>query len=622
MHVLSGLLSGMVLQRNSRGVSDASFNGTTTGAGNLEVRVTKGGKTLAGYSWVAVGSAKGGKFSGVLKGLKVGGPYDVQLRIAKDGNILDQAEVKDILVGDVWILGGQSNMQGYGRMPGIKPHNLVRAFCMDDVWRIAKDPIHDLTISVDASLRQGTRNSFTGVGPGVAFGQDMLKRTGVPQGLLACALGGSRMDQWDPRLKRLGGKSLYGAAIRKVVKNGGAVAGIVWYQGCSDANAVDAPLYTKRMKAMVSAFRRDCGNRSLPLALVQIGVVHTPSGDRDSVAWNDVQDQQRRLNKAIANCTCVPAIDLEVDDTIHISGTDQQRLGRRLAEAMCALTKRDAKARPPIEFAGFRLLQDKHTKLAIVEVSFKNVAGSLRCGSQPHGFALSDGIGGKIDALFRTTLSGSKVLLKTALPLTDIKGCCLHYGMGANCYVNITDEADHALPVFGPIQMGRPVLRTPFVQELRATRLLPFSGSMDKLKQPDLNDNTLGWARHKFPTIFCQFRKEIADSAPQDMIIHYACRLECKQDMVTTIEFGYDGPVKAWLDGKPLHYDPKGTNPALTDDAVLTKSLSAGMHEITVSLGTNKGKAWGIFLRFANKKYRVSHPSKMNTDKLLPVILG
>ena len=41
--------------------------------------------------------------------------------------------------------------------------------------------------------------------------KEMLRRTGVPQGLIACAHGGTSMAQWSPKLKRLGGDSLYGA---------------------------------------------------------------------------------------------------------------------------------------------------------------------------------------------------------------------------------------------------------------------------------------------------------------------------------------------------------------------------------------------------------------------------
>jgi len=177
--------------------------------------------------------------------------------------------VEDVLVGDVWILAGQSNMQGVGLLKHrLPPVDAVRAFYMDDRWAPAEDPIHNLDAAVDSvhvELSGGTRPQparFTGVGPGVAFGQDMFEATGVPQGLIACAHGGTSMEQWDPALKRLGSRSLYGAMLRRFQKNGSRVAGVVWYQGESDANAEAAPHYTRRMKRLVRAMRAGPGRQS------------------------------------------------------------------------------------------------------------------------------------------------------------------------------------------------------------------------------------------------------------------------------------------------------------------------------------------------------------------------
>ena len=61
---------------------------------------------------------------------------------------------------------------------------------------------------------------------------------------------------------------------------------------------------------------------------------------------------------------------------------------------------------------------------------------------------------------------------------------------------------------------------------------------------------------------------------------------------------GYDGPIKIWIDGKEIYYDPRGTNPALPCENVVEFAVSAGEHEMVISLGSNKGLAWGIYLRF------------------------
>ena len=130
-------------------------------------------------------------------------------------------------------------MQGCGLLKDkLKAHPMVRAFYMNDRWAPALDPIHDMWDCVDQvhiDYCGGVRpekSTVIGVGPGVAFGQRMFALTGVPQGVLACAHGGTSMEQWDPKLKKLGSKSLYGAMMRRFRKNGSRVAGLVWYQGC------------------------------------------------------------------------------------------------------------------------------------------------------------------------------------------------------------------------------------------------------------------------------------------------------------------------------------------------------------------------------------------------------
>ena len=128
---------------------------------------------------------------------------------------------------------------------------MVRAFYMDDHWDIAQDPLHTYGQCVDEVHRllspgpSPWPRPLEGVGPAISFGQEMWRRTGVPQGLIACGHGGSSLDQWSPELKSTGSKSLYGATLRRVAKNSGRVAGILWYQGENEAGlSSDAAAYT------------------------------------------------------------------------------------------------------------------------------------------------------------------------------------------------------------------------------------------------------------------------------------------------------------------------------------------------------------------------------------------
>jgi hypothetical protein len=153
---------------------------------------------------VEIGSAANGKFSGRIAGLPAGGPYTVELSIGKGG---EKKCYKDILVGDLWLLAGQSNMADSGFMPSCSEVDpMVHAFYMTDNWGVAEDPLHDTAHAVAPVHGGNPANPYgkrlRGTGPGLPFGLAMYKKSGVPQGLIALAHGGTSLAQWDPELLR------------------------------------------------------------------------------------------------------------------------------------------------------------------------------------------------------------------------------------------------------------------------------------------------------------------------------------------------------------------------------------------------------------------------------------
>ena len=131
--------------------------------------------------------------------------------------------VGDVLVGDLWVLAGQSNMEGVGDLVDVqKPDPLVHSFDQLDAWGVAREPLHNLPGAVDRvhwrKNKQGEPERYTGealakfnetrkkgAGLGLPFAVEMVRRTGVPVGLVPCAHGGTSMDQWSPELKDKGG---------------------------------------------------------------------------------------------------------------------------------------------------------------------------------------------------------------------------------------------------------------------------------------------------------------------------------------------------------------------------------------------------------------------------------
>jgi hypothetical protein len=61
--------------------------------------------------------------------------------------------------------------------------------------------------------------------------------------------------------------------------------------------------------------------------------------------------------------------------------------------------------------------------------------------------------------------------------------------------------------------------------------------------------------------------------------------------------FGYDGPVKLWLDGELSVTEPNGTNPGDADKSAIEFDATPGDHDIAVALCSSKGQAWGVMLR-------------------------
>lgn len=620
MKIEAGLFDHMVVQRNKRNVSEALFSGTCGVQGPVTATVRQGARVVKGFAAVKVGLAARGKASGCLKGLPAGGPYDIEL---KAGN--ETVTVKDLLVGDVWLLGGQSNMQGCGLIPKerLPVDPLVRAFYMDDRWAVAKDPIHNLWECVDpvhVNLRGGERHpkpaSDWGVCPGPAFASEMRRLTGVPQGLIACAHGGTSMTQWDPKRKSEGGKSLYGALVRRLIKNGRRVAGLVWYQGCSDADANAAPLFTKRMKALVAALRRDTGDKALPIATVQIARV-CGWGSDGAVHWNSIQDQQRLMPLGIKNLTTVPAIDLPLDDGIHIGGKGQYVLGVRLAQAMQVLRGARKAGLPPITLKKVSVETVRSLGVAVAE--FENVVGGLRSGDRPTGFSIVTANGSANH--FDIQLDGPRARVRSNLSPAAMTQALLHYGHGVDPYCNITDEAGRSLPVFGPVPLGLPRAITPFIRQLRVSAYQPSAGKLEGLECPTGLD-ALGMTRRTFSDSFCNLHGEIAQHGGRDELVYFACRFACKEAMPLALVLGYDGPVKAWVDGKQLINDPAGTNPATGEKAVAPFQAATGEHEIVVALGTNHGAAWGIYLQVERlgvpKKLLLKGPAAY----AMPEILG
>ena len=397
--------------------------------------------TLSDYQVLqrgADGSARITLPSGETLTLPTGGPYTV-------------GRAKNVLVGDLWVLAGQSNMEGVGDLADVEaPHPLVHSFQSREQWAVAEEPLHWLGESprpvhhtiwgmpMPASPLPRDPARAKGSGLGLSFAKAMVEAAGVPIGLIPSAHGGTSMQQWEPSRKNMGGGSLYGATLERVRASGGKVAGILWYQGESDANLADSPLYEARMTALVQSFRTDFGQPDLPFLFVQLGGWVADPSENYVIGWNSVRESQCRLAETLTHSGMVSAIDCGLDDGIHIDTPGLKALGRRLAAV--------ALGTPAPALKSVVRDDNAHT----LRVSFTNVQGQLTAPGKPAGFSLRSADGTEAALIYKVVLDGSDAVLK----LNDDPSPAelhLYYGYGLSPYCNITDTSGASVPTFGPV---------------------------------------------------------------------------------------------------------------------------------------------------------------------------
>jgi sialate O-acetylesterase len=437
-----------VFQRNEEYVGEISVSGTYDGEGPIEFK-------LDDLSWQRADLIDG-YFSAAIKDVPVGGPYTLELRSA-DGAYI---RIPNLLVGDLWVLAGQSNMDGFGKLIHLEsPHKMVHAFYYNEKWDIARDPLCRLNESVDPvhwsiedpvereKSNQVDREFGTmGAGLGVRFGKEMYKATGIPIGLIVCSHGGTSIKQWDPALKTMGGRSLYGSMLRRIQAVGNKVAGFLWYQGESDALSADKGVgYIDEFRNFIEKLRADLDSPQLPFVYVQLG----PFFGDDSAAegWNRVQTDQLALESEISNVAMVPAVDCTLSDLIHLDSVSLRQLGARMALQALRLKfgREDIRSGPRPADVSF--LDSSRTKLRI---KFKGVNGALRPTKGRCGFTVDvQGVPQVVKGWERAKNDPTSVVVTLKYPAPT--GATLWYGRGTNPPCELRDSLGFPVPVFGPV---------------------------------------------------------------------------------------------------------------------------------------------------------------------------
>jgi len=586
----TGLFEGMVFCQNASKVSEQHVTGSCEASGEVLVAIDNGG-------FQPCGQAVDGRFTADICGLPVRlDPYSIRLKIGDE-----QLEFTKIWVGDVWALGGQSNMQGSADMKGvyINDNPAVRAYYMDDRWDVANDPLHVLPTAnacVHWNLMGRTEKwkgpyedpLDKGAGPGVSFGVQLLKATGVPQGLLCCAHGGSNMEQWSPELRDDGDASLYGAMLNRIRRNGGRVSGIIWYQGESDATNDMGANFRQNMENFLAALASDLKDDKVLFVQMQLARIIDNSSPIDH--WNKIQYDQMALADEHPNVVTVPTVDMEMGDTAHISTEGYKELGRRIAYAICAYRRLPGYA-PEIRPVSAKLDRLRRTNVERITVKFANVVGELQSVGPVRGFTINH-----LQQVVRCVLKGDTV--EIYCPLSAGRGT-LEYGNGRYPFCNVRDGAGRSLPSC-QLAIEPNFVDTGYPEQMRVTDPILMDDDVDKITYDQIpeDDGTDSlYYTQKRSGSFILFRNRL-QTPHQPGFRFLRARYLAKKPLKLTMLAGYDAPTAIFFDGKKVHANPNGLNPVIPHEFAIETDWTPGEHEVVFAEVLHDGNAFGMSLCF------------------------
>jgi sialate O-acetylesterase len=249
------------------------------------------------------------------------------------------------------------------------------------------------------------------------------------------------------RTNREGGGA--GDMIQRIVRGLGKAGGHGLMAG---GKVVQIPTDRTSRLNLVDSIRRDTGIADLPFIYVQISRCCVENHDT-ATGWEVIRDKQRRVANMRKNLFVLPAIDLPLDDLIHIGTAGQQRLGRRMAEVALDKVYGLPGHATTIDCDSYEILpalDPLHNKM---RVRFTGVNGRLQAKGRPSGFEFKpedpnrDG-----PVVFKVDLDpkdpSSAIVWYSKEITSPVK---LYYGLGINPYCNIVDSKDMAIPAFGPI---------------------------------------------------------------------------------------------------------------------------------------------------------------------------
>jgi sialate O-acetylesterase len=348
-----------------------------------QVAVTLGGQT---HSTAAAADGTWHVFLDPVK--EYGGPHTLTV---KGKNTVT---FSDVLIGEVWVCAGQSNMQwsvnqsndpdlekAAAKFPNIRLISVPQVGTQEPQWNF------------NGKWQQcspETVGNFSAVG--YCFGRQLNQTLGVPVGLINNAWGGSAAEAWvkrekvaaHPTLKAIHDRWVKMESAEKPDENqmkgnarpgnihsgvltpsiGYGIKGAIWYQG--ESNAGRAYQYRELFPFMIKSWREEWGLGDFPFYWVQLADFKAERAEPAESDWAELREAQTMTMKALPNTGEAVIIDIGEGKDIHPK--NKQDVAKRLARWALAETYKvpGIAARSPL----YKGMEKQGSKIVL---SFDNV---------------------------------------------------------------------------------------------------------------------------------------------------------------------------------------------------------------------------------------------------------
>lgn len=241
---------------------------------------------------------------------------------------------------DIFIFAGQSNMCSRGKAETcesakLKSNTQILTLDKNMKWDDLADGCVVYSYENFPEMVTLDNHDKLGLGPGLSFATHLSQKSGSrPIALVQTAVGGTAIKSWHPETGKCFKTAIERAKFALESKPGSIIKAILWHQGECDSDEENSKHYAGRLKAVLSAFRKELDNESLPIIVGTLGEYMEKHFSPQFHKCKVVNKAIRKVASETEHCALVEGADLEnCGDDLHFSAKSAQELGRRYCEA-------------------------------------------------------------------------------------------------------------------------------------------------------------------------------------------------------------------------------------------------------------------------------------------------